>query len=107
MIAHIKKLKSEKKSQQETRDQCVNKEALVDKETITNPIEVGILLDVEIQTMENPSISTNKHLLINIATQVCKEDILPNVKQEGMENIARKDHVTMTIYCHPNHKESS
>jgi hypothetical protein len=89
-LAQIKKLKDEKKTQPKL-DQCVNKEPLVDKETMIDPVEVGISSNVEVQMMENPNISTNKHLMINKVTQVCKEDILPNVKQEGTTNMVRKE----------------
>jgi hypothetical protein len=69
-----------------------------------NPVEVGISSDIEVQTMEIPSISTNKLLRINKVTQVCKEDILPKVKQESTTNMVSKVHVTRTPYRHPNYK---
>jgi hypothetical protein len=42
--------------------------------------------------------------MINKVTQVCKEDILPKVKQENITSMIRKDHVSRTPYQHPNHK---
>ena len=64
---------------------------LMNKETMIDTIEKGISSIVEVQTKENPSISTNRHLIINKATQVCKEDILPNVKQEVTTSMRKKD----------------
>ena len=54
-----------------------------------NPVEGRIFWDVEVQLMENLSISSNKHFLVNKATQVCKEDILPTVKQENKKSVIR------------------
>lgn len=76
---------------------------------ITNPkdansVKVGISSNVEVQTLENPSIFTNRHFMNNKATQVCKEDTLPKFKQEGNINMVRKDDITRTPYLHPNHK---
>jgi hypothetical protein len=69
-----------------------------------NPVEVRISSDVEVQTMENPSVLTNRNSMINKATQVYEEDIIPKVNQENTTSMIRKDHVTMTPYRHPNHK---
>jgi len=55
----IKKLRDEKKTQPKLV-QCVNKEPLVEKEIITNPVQVWVSLYIEVKTMENPRISTNK-----------------------------------------------
>jgi hypothetical protein len=59
---------------------------------------------MEARTMENPSISTNKHLMINKVTQVCKEDMLQKVNQESTTSMRKKDKVTRTPYRDPNHK---
>ena len=40
LIAQIKKLKGEKKSQQESLKQLTNKNSLIDQETMTDPIEI-------------------------------------------------------------------
>jgi hypothetical protein len=95
-------LKDENKTQSKL-GKCVHKEPLVNKETMTNPIEVGISSNIEVQTLGNLDISTNKNVIINKETQVSKEDILPNVKQEDIANMVRKDHVTRKLYHHPNH----
>jgi hypothetical protein len=50
-----------------------------------NPMEVRISSDVEVQTMENPSVSTNKNSMINRVTQVYEEDIIPKVNQENIQ----------------------
>ena len=68
----------------------------------TNLITIGLSSDDEEQTMENSSISTIKHLMINKVTKVCKEDILPTMKQEGTTNMVRKDRITRIPYLHPN-----
>ena len=41
--------------------------------------------------------------MIDEVTLVCKEDILPKVKQENTMSVIRKDHVTRIHYGHPNH----
>jgi hypothetical protein len=56
------------------------------------------------QAMEIPSISTNKYLRINKATQVSKEELLPKVKLESTTNMESKVHVTRMPYRYPNHK---
>jgi hypothetical protein len=43
-------------------------------------VEVGISSNVEEQMVENVNIFVNKHLMMNKAMKVCKEDILPNMK---------------------------
>ena len=42
--------------------------------------------------------------MINKATKACKEDILPKVNRENNMSMIKKNHVTMTLYWHPNHK---
>jgi hypothetical protein len=109
LITQIKKLKNEKKMQQEKLEQLINKDSLIDKETMTNPVELGISSNIKVQMMDtktlaNPSVSTNKISMINKATQVYEEDIIPKVNQENSKIMIRKDHVTRTPYQHPNHK---
>jgi DNA repair exonuclease SbcCD ATPase subunit len=136
LLTQIKKLKNDKKSLQNKLEQLTKKEALINKETMTEPMELEKSPDVKIQvvekgtntdpinittqedaklvevrissdvtqTMEIPSISTNKLLRINKATQVSKEDLLPKVKQESTTNMVSKVHVTRMPYQHPNHK---
>ena len=42
--------------------------------------------------------------MINKVTKACKEDILPKVNRENTMSMIKKNHVTMTLYWHPNHK---
>jgi hypothetical protein len=61
LITQIKKLKTEKKTQEENLEQLINKDSLFDKETMINPIEVGVSSDIKVQTMDietlaNPTI---------------------------------------------------
>jgi hypothetical protein len=55
-----------------------------------NPVEIRISSNVEVQMMENPSVLTNKNLVINKATQVYEEDIIPKVNQENTTSMIRK-----------------
>jgi hypothetical protein len=48
----IRKLKGEKKSQQETLRKLTSKESLIDKETMTDPIEVEKSSTVKTQVVE-------------------------------------------------------
>jgi hypothetical protein len=65
LIAQIKKLKGKKKSQQETLKQLTNKKSLIDKETMSDPIEIKKSSAVKIQVAEK---GTNIDP-INITTQ--------------------------------------
>ena len=58
---------------------------------MTDRVEVGISSNVEVQMMEISSISTNKHLMINKAIEVCKEDILQKMNEEDFTNMKKKD----------------
>jgi hypothetical protein len=69
-----------------------------------NSIEVRHFLDVEVQTMEIPSVLTNRNSVINKATPVHEEDIIPKVNQENTTSTIRESHATKTPYRHPNHK---
>ena len=60
---------------------------------MTDPLEVGISSNVEVQTMEISSISTNKHLMINKAIEVCKEYILQKVNEEDFRNVQTLEHL--------------
>ena len=48
-----------------------------------NLIELMIYLDDKVQTMEKPSVLTNKYSMIDKATQVHEEDIMIEVGQEN------------------------
>jgi hypothetical protein len=126
LITQIKKLKGEKKSQQETLKQLTNKKSLIDKETMidpieikkssavkiqvaekgtnTSPVEVETTSDVGVQTMEAPSVLTNQNSSINKATSVHEENHIPKLNQENATSMIRENHVIRTPYRHPNHK---
>jgi hypothetical protein len=60
-------LKSEMKLPQEILEQLTRKESMIDKETMTNPVEINKSSDVKIQTLDNRTninpieiLSTNK-----------------------------------------------
>jgi hypothetical protein len=60
-------------------EQLINKDSLIGKETLTNPVELGIFSEVEVQTTDtktlaNPSVSTNKISMIN-KRQKCQNKI--------------------------------
>ena len=95
-------MKDGKKTQPKL-DLCVNKESTIDKGIMTDLVEVEILSKVEVQTMRIPSISTNKHLMINKGTQLCKESILQRVNEEYFAKIKEKDKVIGTPYQYPNY----
>ena len=63
LLAQIKKLKVEKKTQPKL-DPHVNKKYPVNKETMTDPIEVGISSMLKYKKGKY-SVSTHKHLMIN------------------------------------------
>jgi len=124
LIAQIKKLKGEK-LQQETLKQLVRKKSTIDKETMNDPIEVkksstvkihvaeegtntnlvevGTTSDVEVQTMEVPSVLTNKSSSINKTTSVHEENKTLKVNQEKATCTIRERHSTKTPYRHPDH----
>jgi hypothetical protein len=52
LLAQIKRLKNEKKSQQEKLEQFTSNDSMVDQETITDPIDIEKLSDINIQTLE-------------------------------------------------------
>ena len=53
-------------------------------------VEVGMSINVEVETMKISSISINKHFMINKAKEVCKEDILQKVNEEDFTNMKKK-----------------
>jgi hypothetical protein len=109
LITQIKKLKNKKRCNNKKLEQLINKDSLIDKETMTDLVELGISSDVEVQTTDtktlaNPSVSTNKISMINKVTQVYEEDIIPKVNQENSKIMIKKNQVTRKPYLHPNHK---
>ena len=71
LLTQIKKLKSDKKSLHNKLDQLINKESLVDKETMTEPMELGKSSDVNITIMDK-GVNTES---INLTTKKgCKSN---------------------------------
>jgi hypothetical protein len=120
LLTQIKKLKSDKKSLQNELDQLINKESLVDKETMIEPMELENSSDVNIPIMDkgintdpvnlttqkdaNP---TNVKRSSNVEVQTSQgyeEDSIPKVNQEKATSIRSKDQVARMPYRHPNHK---
>jgi hypothetical protein len=120
LLTQIKKLKSDKKSLQNKLDQLINKESLVDKETMIEPMELEKSSDVNIPIMDkgintdpvnlttqkdaNP---TNVKRSSNVEVQTSQgyeEDSIPKVNQEKATSIRSKDQVARMPYRHPNHK---
>jgi hypothetical protein len=100
---------SSEATQTSTKFPTVEKGVNIDPINITNlkdanPNKAGTSLDIEVQTTKIPSISTTNLLRIDKATQMCKEDVLPKVKEESSTNMVSKVHVTMTPCQHPNRK---
>lgn len=89
--------------------QFINKDSLIDKGKNERSIELQIVSSIEVQTTnikpyQNSSVSTNKMSMINKATQVYEEHIIPKENHENSKIMIRRDHVTRISYQHPNHK---
>jgi hypothetical protein len=69
LLTQIKKLKNDMKLLWEKLQQITNNEALVGKETMTDPIEVEGPLYVKIQTMENQYRYNRHH-----KSKICKSN---------------------------------
>jgi hypothetical protein len=67
-------------------------------------VEVKTYSDVGVQTMEIPSVLTNKNPAINKTTPRHEEEIISNVNQENVVSTIRESHATKTPYQHPHHK---
>jgi hypothetical protein len=120
LLTHIKKLKSDKKSLKNKLEQLINKESLVDKDTIIEPMELEKSSDVKISIVDkgintylvnlttqkdaNP-VDVNRSSNVEVETsQGYEEDAIPKVNQEKATSIRSKDQVATTPYRHPNHK---
>jgi len=124
LLMQIKKLKDDKKSLESKLEQFIRKEALksskvkilvVEKWTNTDPIhntakedaksvEEKTYTDAGVQTMETPSILTNRSSSVNNATSVHEENKTLKVNQEKSTSTIRESHATETPYQLPNHK---
>jgi chromosome segregation ATPase len=95
LLTQIKKLKHDKKTLQEKLDR---KTSLVDKETMTDPINLTT------QKEANPA-DVKKFSNVEVQTsQRYQEDSIPKVNQEKDASIRSKDQVARMPYQHPNHK---
>jgi hypothetical protein len=95
LLTQIKKLKHDKKTLQEKLDR---KTSLVDKETMTDPINLTT------QKEANPT-DVKKFSHVQVQTsQRYQEDSIPKVNQEKDASIRSKDQVARMPYQHPNHK---
>jgi hypothetical protein len=95
LLTQIKKLKHDKKTLQEKLDR---KTSLVDKETMTDPINLTT------QKEANPA-DVKKFSNVEVQTsQRYEENSIPKVNQEKATSIRSKDQVARMPYRHPNHK---
>jgi hypothetical protein len=95
LLTQIKKLKHDKKTLQEKLDR---KTSLVDKETMTDPINLTT------QKEANPT-DVKKFSNVEVQTsQRYEENSIPKVNQEKATSIRSKDQVARMPYRHPNHK---
>jgi predicted RNase H-like nuclease (RuvC/YqgF family) len=95
LLTQIKKLKHDKKTLQEKLDR---KTSLVDKETMTDPINLTT------QKEANPT-DVKKFSNVKVQTsQRYEENSIPKVNQEKATSIRSKDQVARMPYRHPNHK---
>jgi hypothetical protein len=119
----IKKINNDRKSLENKLELLIEKEAskfldeqiqVMENGTITNPIPVTIqrvakstkkktTSDVGVQTMEAPSILTNRNSAINKATSMHEENHISKLNEENATSMIRKNHVIRNPYRHPNH----
>jgi hypothetical protein len=110
LLTQIKRLKHDKKSLQE---ELVRKISIVDKKTMTEPMELKKSLDAKTSNLDK-GINTD---LVNLTTHVKRssngelekiqgyeEESIPKVHQEKATSIRSKDQVAMMPYQHPNRK---
>ena len=120
LVAQIKKLKSEKKSQKEKLEKFSSKEVTTNEEIILEPIKIEKCSNVKISIVDK-GINTNP---INLTTQKdanledvkrsshvevetsqgYEEDLIPKVNQEKVTSIRSKDQVARMPYSHTDHK---
>jgi hypothetical protein len=96
LLKQIKRLKHDKKSLQEELDR---KTSIVDKETMTEPMELEKSLDdtnpTDVKRSSNVKVET---------IQGYEENSITKVNQEKATSIRSKDQVVRMPYRHPNHK---
>jgi hypothetical protein len=118
LITQIKKIKSDKKTVEDKLKQPINKESLVDKETITEPMELqkssngkNLMVDKAINTnpinltAQKDSVDVKRSSHVEVETsQGYEEDSIPSVNQEEATSTRSKYQVARMPYRHPNHK---
>jgi hypothetical protein len=95
LLTQIKRLKHDKKTLQENLDR---KTSLVDKETMTDPINLTTQKEAnlaDVKKFSNVEVQTS---------QKYQEDSSPKFNQQKATSIRSKDQVTRMPYQHPNHK---
>jgi hypothetical protein len=118
LLTQIKKIKSDKKTVEDKLEQLINKESLVDKETMTEPMELqkssngkNLMVDKAINTdpvnltAQKDSVDVKRSSHVEVETsQGYEEDSIPSVNQEEATSTRSKDQVARMPYRHPNHK---
>jgi hypothetical protein len=113
----IKRLNHDKKSLQEELD---HKTSIIDKETMTEPMELEKSLDVKVSILDkginikpinlttqkdvNPMDVKRSSNVEEETIQGHEENSIPKVKQQKTISIRSKDQVARMPYQHPNHK---
>ena len=118
LLTQIKKIKSDKKMIHEKLEQPINKESLVDKETMIEPIELqkssngkNLMVDKAINTdpvnlpTQKDSFDVKRSSHVEVETSYGdEEDSIPSVNQEEAASTRSKYQVERMPYRHPNHK---
>jgi 7-keto-8-aminopelargonate synthetase-like enzyme len=124
LLAQIKNNKNDKKSLKNKLELLIENEAskfsneqiqVMENGTIIDPIHVTTkeatksiekrtMSDVEVKTMEYPSVFTNRNSTINKSTLVHEENHISKLNQENATSMIRENHVIITPYRHLNHK---
>ena len=112
--------KSDKKMVQDKLEQLTNKESLVDKETMTGPMEIekysnekNMIMDRGINTdpvnltaqkfANLVDVKRSSHIQVE-SSQSYEEDSIPKDNQEEAISTRSKDQIARMPYRHPNHK---
>jgi hypothetical protein len=117
LLTQIKRLKHDKKSLQEELD---HKTSIIDKETMTEPMELKKSLDVKVSILDKGiniepiNLTTQKDVnpidvkrSSNVEEETIQgheENSIPKVNQQKAISIRSKDQVARMPYQHPNHK---
>jgi seryl-tRNA synthetase len=94
LLTQIQKLKSDKKSLQNKLEQLINKESLVDKETMTEPMELKKSSNVKIPILDKV-INTDP---VNLTNQKDANPVnLTTQKDANPTDVKRSSHVEVEI----------